>query len=145
MRVLLDENMPRKPVALFEIGVVVRTIAQCGWKGTMNETLLRLAEADFEIFVTMDQGILHEQNLSDFDLEFILMEACSNRYEDLAPLMLQVNRDVKTVKAGELVKVIIGVRGQNNWGQSKIKFWRRKQTDIIPNFYNDVGQVQQKY
>ncbi len=107
MRVLLDENMPRKLAALFEIGIVVRTIAQCGWKRTKNGTLLRLAKADFEVFVTMDQGIPHEQNLSDFDLGFILMKARSNRYEDLAPLMPQVNRDVKTVKAGELVRVAV--------------------------------------
>ena len=31
MRVLLDENMPRKLALLFEAGVEVRTIAECGW------------------------------------------------------------------------------------------------------------------
>jgi len=36
MRVLLDENMPRKLALLFEAGVEVRTIAECGWKGSIK-------------------------------------------------------------------------------------------------------------
>ncbi len=107
MRVLLDENMPRKLAYLFEVGVEVRTIAQCGWKGTKNGALLHLAEPTFEVFVTMDQGIPHEQNLKGYDLGFILMEARSNRYEDLAPLMRKVNQSIKTVKAGELIRVAV--------------------------------------
>ena len=107
MRVLLDENMPRKHTSLFEAGVTVRTIAQCGWKGAKNGTLLRLAEPQFEVFVTMDQGIPHEQNLQAYDLGFVLMKARSNRYEDLAPLMPQVNQAIKTVKPGELISVTV--------------------------------------
>ena len=35
----------------------------------------------------MDQGIPHQQNLSDVDLAIVLLEASSNRLADLAPLV----------------------------------------------------------
>lgn len=61
MRVLLDENLPRGLTHAFSEDVDVRTVGQCGWKGKENGALLRLAESEFDVFVTTDQGIPHQQ------------------------------------------------------------------------------------
>ncbi|MBI1930257.1 DUF5615 family PIN-like protein [Candidatus Poribacteria bacterium] len=105
MRVLLDENMPRKLMQLFKSGVEVATVGQLGWKGKKNGELLRVAQNKFDAFVTMDKGIPHQQNLREIRMGIVLLEARSNRYEDLASLMSQVNDVLKTLKKGQVVRV----------------------------------------
>ncbi len=54
MRVLLDENIPRKLKGRFAAGHVVRTVPEHGWSGLRNGDLLREAETEFDVLVTMD-------------------------------------------------------------------------------------------
>jgi predicted nuclease of predicted toxin-antitoxin system len=105
MRVLLDENLPHKLRQLFEDGIEVVTVGYRGWKGKENGELLRIAENEFDAFITMDQGIPHQQSLSGIKIGIVLLEAHSNRYEDVAPLMDQVNAALKTLKNGQVVRV----------------------------------------
>jgi predicted nuclease of predicted toxin-antitoxin system len=105
MRVLLDENIPRKLRHLFETGVEVATVGYLGWKGKKNGELLRIAQNEFDAFITMDKGIPHQQNLSNLKIGIVLLKARSNRYEDLASLMNQVNVVLKTLKNGQIVRV----------------------------------------
>lgn len=46
---------------------------------------MRLAETEFEIFVTVDRNLSYQQNLSKFDLALIVLQAKSNRIQDLLP------------------------------------------------------------
>ena len=62
MKVLLDECIPR-PLARHLPSHDVRTVPQMGWASTVNGTLLKLAEAEFEVFITVDKGIRYQQNL----------------------------------------------------------------------------------
>ena len=105
MHVLLDENLPYKLRQLFEEGIEVVTVGYRGWKGKENGDLLRIAEDEFDAFVTMDQGIPWQQNLSAIKMGIVLLEAHSNRYEDLEPLMSRVNIVLKTLKNGQVVRV----------------------------------------
>ena len=66
------------------------TIDQCGWKGKENGDLLHLAQNKFDLFVTTDQGIPHQQNVSMFKIGIVLIEAPSNRFADIAPLIDKV-------------------------------------------------------
>ena len=70
-----------------------------------NGELLRSAANEFDAFITMDQGIPHQQNLSEIKIGIILLEAESNRFEDLAPLISKVNAVLKTLKNGQVVDV----------------------------------------
>ncbi len=107
MRVLLDENMPRKLVELFEPGVEAVTVAQLGWRGKSNGELLEAAEKEFDSLITMDRGIPYQQDLSAVALSVVLLEAQSNRYEDLAPLMDRVNAVLREAEPGTLVHVAV--------------------------------------
>lgn len=104
MRVLLDEHIPRKLRQLFESGIEVVTVGYLGWEGKKNGEMLKIAEKKFDAFITMDQGIPHQQNLSEIKMGIVLLEAQSNRYEDLTPLMDQVNAILKTLKKGQIVR-----------------------------------------
>ncbi len=79
-RVLLDENMPGKLTQLFAEGVEAQTVGQRGWKGKQNGELLRAAQDEFDVLLTIDQGIPHQQNVGRFKIGIILIEARSNRF-----------------------------------------------------------------
>jgi hypothetical protein len=48
-----------------------------GWAGTKNGALLRLVEREFDVFLTNDQNLEHQQNLKQFDLA-ISCSGCSD-------------------------------------------------------------------
>jgi hypothetical protein len=59
-------------------------VPEAGFAGKKNGELLRLAvEAGFEGFVTVDQGIEYEQNLTSRKLAIVIIRAKSNRLADL--------------------------------------------------------------
>ena len=108
MRILLDENVDRRLKRDFAEGHEVLTVAEVGWAGKRNGELLRLAEKRFDIFVTTDKGIPHQQNVSRFDLAVALLRAKSNAYEDLAPLVDEVEAKLESILPGTLVRVAPG-------------------------------------
>ncbi|WNZ25573.1 DUF5615 family PIN-like protein [Leptolyngbya sp. NK1-12] len=107
MRVLLDENLPRKLKRHFDEGVEALTVGDCGWTGIKNGELLRIAQAEFDVFITTDKGIPYEQNLSIFAIAIIILEAKSNRFEDLSVLLPRLNEVLKSVRVGELIRVAV--------------------------------------
>jgi predicted nuclease of predicted toxin-antitoxin system len=106
LRILLDENMPRKLITLLGADdIEAQTIGQRGWKGKQDGELLRAAQDEFDVFITIDQGIPHQQNISRLRIGIILLEARSNRYADVAPLMEEVNDKIRQITDGKLITV----------------------------------------
>ena len=105
MRVLLDENLDRRLKKTFDEELEVLTVIERGWNGKKNGELLRLAEQEFDVFVTMDRNLEYQQNLRSFDLGIVLIAAKSNRRKDVEPLMPEVSRALDKVQAGELIVV----------------------------------------
>ncbi len=63
MKILFDQGVP-KPLQAHLAGHEVRRAFQLGWANKKNGELLALAEqAGFEVLVTTDQNLLHQQNL----------------------------------------------------------------------------------
>jgi hypothetical protein len=104
MKVLLDECVPRKlrrEIANHE----VRTVTESSWSGLKNGELLALAEVEFDVFLTVDQNLIFQQNLQRFNIGIILMVARNNRFKTLLPLMPEVNAMIEEVKPGELARI----------------------------------------
>ena len=104
MRVLLDECLPRRLKREVDAGSV-RTVPEAGWAGTKNGTLLRLAEQEFDVLLSADQGLEYQQNLGQIVLAVIVMIARTNDIDDLRPLMPAVNDALKKIGPGEVVHV----------------------------------------
>jgi hypothetical protein len=84
-------------------GFEVLTVPQKGWSRTKNGALLRLAEsAGFEAFLTADQSLQYQQNLSTSKLRIIVFAAPSNRMEHIGPLLPQAMAALREMKPGEL-------------------------------------------
>jgi len=104
MRLLLDECIDRKFAREF-IGYEVKTVPQMGWAGIKNGQLLDLAAVDFDVFITVDRNLSFQQNLPQFDIAVIVLQAPSNRFADLKPLALLVLAILPTVVKGQAVIV----------------------------------------
>ena len=63
MKILFDQGVP-KPLQAYLAGHEVQRAFQLGWEVKKNGELLALAEAaGFDVLVTTDQNLLHQQNL----------------------------------------------------------------------------------
>ena len=105
MRVLLDENLDWRLVRYFDADFQVTTVSRQGWKGKRNSELLQQAEEAFDVLVTMDRSIEHQQNLSKYNLGVILISARSNRTVDIQPAMLRVNEVLREIQPGQVTHV----------------------------------------
>lgn len=104
MRVLLDECLPRGLKRVLA-GHDVRTVPEMGWAGTRNGELLRLAEADFDVFVTIDQNLPFQQELRDLGLAVVMLAARSNRLRDLEPLVPALALMLDSIEPGSVERV----------------------------------------
>jgi predicted nuclease of predicted toxin-antitoxin system len=104
MRVLLDECLPRRLKRVIP-GHQVVTVPDAGWAGRGNGELLSLAVGEFDVFVTVDQNLPAQQNLSRLQIGVIILQAASSRFQDLEPLVPELVQALATIKAGELVRL----------------------------------------
>jgi hypothetical protein len=72
---------------LLLVGHEAITVTQAGWKGLKNGKLLTLAQAGFDVFITIDQNLAAQQNLPNFEIAVIILESKSNELEQLALLI----------------------------------------------------------
>ena len=98
MRILLDEDLPRRFAALL-VGHEVSTVQRRGWAGIKNGRLLGLAGAEFDVFVTMDG------NLAFLPIAVLVIEAVSNRMEHLTPLVSNVLLELTNIQPRSFRKI----------------------------------------
>ena|SRR5438034_7512352 len=101
MKVLLDECLP-KPLKREIQADFVQTVPEAGWASKKNGELLRLAESIFDVFLTNDQNLEHQQNLSNYRLAVIVIVAPTNDINDLLPLVPQMNKALSNIKVGDI-------------------------------------------
>jgi predicted nuclease of predicted toxin-antitoxin system len=104
VRVLLDESLPR-PLARLLPEHEVRTVAAMGWTGIRNSELLQLAADGFDVFLTADQNLEHQQHLSALPIAVVVLGAPTNRIESLRPLVPALLRGLQTVTPRQLIRV----------------------------------------
>ena len=107
MKVLLDECVPRE-LRRELAGHEVHTVTERGWSGIKNGKLLALAEAEFEVLLTVDQNLKYQQNLKNFNVGILLLVARNNRLKTLLPLMPEAKEALEDIKAGDFVRVGVG-------------------------------------
>jgi|SRR5436190_3140304 len=87
MRLLLDENLDWR-LRRDLLDHQVESVPLIGWAGIENGELLRKAvEAAFDVLITMDSNMVHQQNLAKYPIAVVALRAASNRLADTGPLM----------------------------------------------------------
>ena len=104
MRILLDECVDwRLSRAL--VGHDVRTARQMGWASIKNGELLALASERFDVFVTVDRNLPHQQNIRALPIAIIALHAKTNRLADLLPLISNLLAAIRSAKPGVVATV----------------------------------------
>lgn len=76
-----------------------------GWAGLKNGVLLAEAEKRFAVLLTMDSSMVYQQNLAQFRIAVIALQARSNRLADTRPLMPKVLAVLSSARPGTLTVV----------------------------------------
>lgn len=99
MKLLLDECIDRRLAKEFP-GHWTRTVPQMGWATIKNGQLLRLAEKEFDVFVTVDRNLAFQHHLPKFRIAVAVLRASSNRLSDLKPLAPLLLATLPSLKPG---------------------------------------------
>ena len=103
MRLLLDENLDwrlRRDLP----GHQVESLPLIGWAGIENGELLHKAvEAGFDVLVTMDSDMVHQQNIDRYPIAVGALRAASNRLADTRSLMPSLLAALSQVKPGTVM------------------------------------------
>lgn len=103
MRVLVDECAPK--ALLTNHGHECLTVQEAGWSGKQNGELLSLAEAAFDVLVTLDTNLLYQQNLAARRIAVVILHSSSNRLEYLRQHFPALVLALQKIQPGEIVQV----------------------------------------
>jgi hypothetical protein len=80
-------------------------VAAVGWSGIDNGELLRLAAERFDVLITADRNLEHQQNLITLPVSVVVLVAATNRIEALAPLVPELLELLKALPSRRLVRI----------------------------------------
>lgn len=100
MKILLDECLDRRPAKEIA-GHEVKTAPQMSWAGVKNGELMRLAEAEFDVFITVDRNLSFQQSLPKFDIAVLVLRAKSNRLTDLQLFAAKIIETLPNLEKGK--------------------------------------------
>jgi hypothetical protein len=106
MKIILDESVPQKLRLLIKGGHTVVTVWYQGWSGLKNGALLDAAEqAGFDLFITADQELSYQQNLTERKMALIVLS--TNNWSSIKAHVGAVVAAVDAVKPGSYAEVEI--------------------------------------
>ena len=95
MKLLLDENLPKrlkKDFGEFE----VFTVRDKNWNSKKNGELLELMLAeDFDVLITFDRNIEHQQNFEKYPITVFVLIAENNTYPILSELVPNIKKQIE--------------------------------------------------
>jgi hypothetical protein len=74
------------------------------WRGLANGELLRRAAEEYDVFLTVDRGVRHQQRIPA-TLTLVTMYSIGNRIVDLLPLVPSLLDALRDLRPGETVDV----------------------------------------
>jgi predicted nuclease of predicted toxin-antitoxin system len=104
MKILIDENLPRKLAAHLE-GHECRTVVECDWSGKKNGELLTLADPQFDVLLTLDKTLPFQQDLGALHIAVLILRARSNRIQDLLLVIPECLAALANIRPGQVVRV----------------------------------------
>jgi hypothetical protein len=99
MRLLLDECVPW-PMRKILSGHQCASVRDRGWTGIKNGTLLRLAEPEFDAFITSDQSIQFQQNVSGYRIA--ILQLSTNNLRRILAAAAEIQAALTVLQPGEV-------------------------------------------
>ena len=102
MEILFDHNVSRKLRSHFSPHVITLT-KEKGWDLLENGDPLEAAPHSFDVMITTDNNLYHQNKVANFNLAVIVLRAFKNKYGDLLPLMAEALEALDIIQPGEVV------------------------------------------
>lgn len=102
--VLFDEDIPRqlrRELSEFRI----RTVQEQGWSSIQNGELLSIASREFDVLVTADKNLRHQQNIPKFHIGVVVIASVDTRLPHLRLLLPQLRAAIASIAPGSVVIV----------------------------------------
>ena len=94
------------PLRIVKRGLPARNIVSVqdmGWAGVKNGRLLKLVAVEFDIFITSDKNLRHQQNLAEIDVAIILIP--SNQVPVVKALLPQINEALNSIGSHDFIEI----------------------------------------
>ena len=102
MRILLDQGAPA-PLREHLPGHSVETAYEKGWWALRNGELLAKAEAAFDLLITTDRNLRHQQNLAERQIAILVLPTTSwPRLQKITP---EIAAAIDSLKPGQYLEV----------------------------------------
>jgi len=107
MKIILDESTPQKLRLLIDSRDTVVTTWFQGWSGLKNGALLTAAEeAGFDLFITADQEIGYQQNLTGRKIAVLVLS--TNNWSVIKEQVGEISAAIEAATPGSFVFLDIG-------------------------------------
>lgn len=105
MRVLLDHNLDRG----FKKSLpkhMVKTAFEMGGQTISNGKLLALASEEFDVFLTCDANLKHQQRVNECKIGIVVIRALNNRLVTHSQMSDEINDAITKVVTGQVIEVL---------------------------------------
>jgi hypothetical protein len=102
MKILFDHGTPA-PLRRSLSGHEISTAYEMGWAKLNNGDLLATAEKSFEVFITTDQNLRYQQNLTGRRLAILILPTTS--WPEIQKHTNKISDAVAALKTGDFVEL----------------------------------------
>ena len=105
MKILLDECVPKKVKKLLE-DYEVKTVPEMNFNGLKDKELLKATEQEnFDILLTIDKNIDHQQNIKKYKVSIVILDVLKNTLRHIEKLIPKFKKQIKGFKKGKSYRV----------------------------------------
>ena|SRR5689334_19202046 len=104
MKILLDHCVDHR-LANSLTNHEVKTAHEMGWEQLKNGELLASAAVEFDVVLTVDRNLQHQQNLSKLPVAVIVLIGKTSRLTDLIGLIPQLEKTLQALQPGTLMEI----------------------------------------
>ena len=104
MSILLDEGVPRVIQRRLP-DLPIYTVDEMSWRGIRNGQLLDLMAERFDILVTTDKNLRHQQNLVKRQISAVILP--TNQIPLVIELLPQIEAALTTIESGSVIEIML--------------------------------------
>ncbi|MFT4728615.1 MAG: putative nuclease of putative toxin-antitoxin system [Granulosicoccus sp.] len=106
MKLLLDEQMPRKIARHFPASFTVEHVQLVGWGGIKNGALLKLASDNgYDALISADKNMSYQQNEDALKISVVVLNVHQLRLNDLVALLPSALRELQQATRPRFIRV----------------------------------------
>jgi hypothetical protein len=97
------------------IGHEVASAKWCGWSGLQNGDLMtHAASAGFDVLLTVDTGLIHQQNRNRLPIAVVLIREYRNDVDEIAVGLPGALAALSVIRPGEFIEIDARRRGRHH-------------------------------